>query len=132
MFPTMDTCQSSKLRLIVPRADQLAERELSLKMRILLIMRALRKRFSNLSQIILRFQTAGRMLTLLLKQGRGTLTMHLTFLGLEQFTMLPKRDRFIQTRQKSPKDATSLTLKTSKFLHSALTLLMAMIATRAL
>ena len=128
----MDSCQSSKLQLIVPRADQPAERELSLIVQILLIMRALRKRFSNLTQIILRFQTAGRMLTLLLQQERGILMMHLTFLGSEQSTMPQRRDKTTQTRPKSPKDATSLTQKTSRFLHSALTLLMVMIATRAL
>ena len=127
----MDSCQSSKLRLIVPRADQLAERELSLIVQILLIMRALRKRFSNLSQIILRFQTVERMLIWLLKQVRGISTMHLTFLGLVQFTMLLKRDKSTQTRPKSLRDATSSTQRTSRFLHLALTSLMVMMATKA-
>ena len=46
-----DSCQSSKLQLIAPKADLPAEKELILVVRVHHIMRALRKR---LTQIILR------------------------------------------------------------------------------
>ena len=56
----MDSCQSSKLQLIAPKADLPAEKELILVVRVHHIMRALRKR---LTQIILRSLSAQRTLT---------------------------------------------------------------------
>ena len=127
MSLTMDSCQSSKLQLTVPKADLLAEKELILIVRVHHIMRALRKR---LTQIILRSLPAQRTLTLLLRPEVETWRISLTSLDSRQSTTPLPRDQTTQTQLRSVRDAISLTPKMSKSLNSNLTLSMAKIATK--
>ena len=123
----MDSCQSSKLQLIAPKADLPAEKELILVVRVHHIMRALRKR---LTQIILRSLSAQRTLTLLLRPEVETWRISLTSLDSRQSTTPLLRDQTTQTRLRSARDAISLTPRMSESLNLNLTLSMAKIATK--
>ena len=122
-----DIYQSSKLQLTALKADQPAEKELSLIVRVHQIMRALRKR---LTQIILRSLPAQRTLTLLLKPGVVTWLTSLTFQDSRLSTTPLLRDQSTQTQLRSARDAIILILRMSMCLNLNLTSSMAKIAAK--
>ena len=122
------TWQSSKLPPTVQKVGQLAGRESSLPMRVHLIMRALRKRLSQIISRSLRPRKAPP--TSPLRLEAVTWLISPTFRDSKPYTTPQWRDRSTQTQLRRARDAIYLTQRASKYQHSNLTSSTARIATK--